>query len=249
MNQIEVCKRCTNREISRTEGILCGLTHQKPTFENECPDYIADEKQISRFQRFEKEHNPKAVQLESVYKNAGTGLPLFAIGLLLTFGKGINQGIGFLILIGGLCILIGLLFLIYAIIGYTAAAGMEDVQQTQTINPILRRKKQLKNAKGIFIFSLCMIPVAYLLAYFYVKINGGVNFNEANFVTMSAFVIILSIVAAIASGIVWAVLKKQPTPENKAVSEIKKNPTQSDFKKAKNIQPTKSSSSDEFEVY
>jgi len=249
MEQLEICKRCNNREISRTEGILCSLTHQKPTFETECPDYKPDEKQISRLKRFEKAHNPKAVQMESVYKNLGTGIPLFVIGLLLTFGKGINRGMGFLILIGAICILIGLLFLIYATIRYSVAVKSDDFQEEEIVNHKLRRKKLMKNAKSIFIFSLLMIPVAYLLAYLYVQVNGGINWDSSNFVSISGFVIILAILAAIASGITWIVLKNQPEPTNETAQKAPKTVAQSDFIKQKNNRTSSSKQSDDLEVY
>lgn len=39
MDKIEVCKKCTNQKFDRDQGIVCGLTGQKPTFEKSCPDY------------------------------------------------------------------------------------------------------------------------------------------------------------------------------------------------------------------
>jgi Na+/melibiose symporter-like transporter len=249
MEELEICKRCKNREISRTEGILCGLTHEKPNFENECPDYSPDEKQIARLKRFEKEHNPKAVQMESVYKNLGTGLPLFVIGLLLTFGKGINQGMGFLILIGALCILIGLLFLIYASIRFSVALKSDDFKEEEKVNHKLRRKKLMKNAKSIFIFSLVMIPVAYLLAFLYIKLNGGIDRGSSNFVSISSLVIILAIISTIASGITWMVLKNQPEPNNEVVQKKKQPLSQSDYIKQKSNRASSTKGSDDLEVY
>lgn len=249
MIELEICKRCKNREISRTEGIICGLTHKKPSFEKECPKFVADEKQISRLKRFEKEHNPKAVLIESVYKNLGTGIPLFVIGLLLTFGKGINRGMLFLVLIGAICLFIGLLFIIYASIRYSAALKTDDFHEAEHVNLKLRRKRWMKNAKSIFIFSLLMIPVAFLLGYLYVKVNGGINWDSSNFVSISGFVIAVSILGAIASGITWLTLKNQPEPSNEVIQKQQKPITQSDYIQQKNARTAQSKESDDLEVY
>jgi hypothetical protein len=36
------CHNCTNRKIDYKEGIICGLTRQKPDFEDECKDFNFD---------------------------------------------------------------------------------------------------------------------------------------------------------------------------------------------------------------
>ncbi len=43
MDKINICKTCTNKKFDRDRGIVCGLTDQKPTFENSCSDYNANE--------------------------------------------------------------------------------------------------------------------------------------------------------------------------------------------------------------
>ncbi|WP_298513406.1 hypothetical protein [uncultured Kordia sp.] len=47
-NQIELCKVCANRKFSSSQGIVCGLTDQKPAFINNCPDYEKDVKEEER---------------------------------------------------------------------------------------------------------------------------------------------------------------------------------------------------------
>lgn len=48
MNQrIEICGTCTQRKFS-DQGIVCGLTMEKPTFELNCPDFIVDERQMAK---------------------------------------------------------------------------------------------------------------------------------------------------------------------------------------------------------
>jgi predicted nucleic acid-binding Zn ribbon protein len=39
MDKIETCKKCSNQKFDRNQGIVCGLTGNKPTFEETCPDY------------------------------------------------------------------------------------------------------------------------------------------------------------------------------------------------------------------
>ena len=43
MNKIELCKKCTKREFDFKQGIVCGLTNEKPDFEDSCPDFDRDE--------------------------------------------------------------------------------------------------------------------------------------------------------------------------------------------------------------
>ncbi|WP_430410162.1 hypothetical protein [Kordia sp.] len=43
--QLEFCKKCVNKSFSSSEGIVCGLTNQKPTFLSQCPDFVKDEKE------------------------------------------------------------------------------------------------------------------------------------------------------------------------------------------------------------
>lgn len=48
MKQIETCKSCSNRKFDSQQGILCSLTEAKPSFEDNCSDFIQDEKIIKR---------------------------------------------------------------------------------------------------------------------------------------------------------------------------------------------------------
>jgi len=40
--QVFFCKQCENRKAS-AQGLICSLTGEKATFENECPDFKKDE--------------------------------------------------------------------------------------------------------------------------------------------------------------------------------------------------------------
>lgn len=41
--QLEYCKKCVNRKMDMKQGLICNLTNEKATFQNECPDYQFDE--------------------------------------------------------------------------------------------------------------------------------------------------------------------------------------------------------------
>jgi hypothetical protein len=43
MNNLETCKKCNKRKFDFQRGIFCGLTNEKPTFENTCPNFEGDE--------------------------------------------------------------------------------------------------------------------------------------------------------------------------------------------------------------
>jgi hypothetical protein len=43
MNKLDFCKKCKKRKLDLKQGIVCGLTNEKPTFEDKCPDFVSDE--------------------------------------------------------------------------------------------------------------------------------------------------------------------------------------------------------------
>ena len=54
---LQLCRNCKNRKFDRATGVVCGLTGSKPTFEGNCPDYVADEAAIEIGREREKELN------------------------------------------------------------------------------------------------------------------------------------------------------------------------------------------------
>lgn len=42
--RLAYCRICLNRKFNLKEGIVCGLTDQKPDFENTCPNFKTDQK-------------------------------------------------------------------------------------------------------------------------------------------------------------------------------------------------------------
>jgi hypothetical protein len=43
MNKLDFCKKCKKRKFDSKLGIVCSLTNEKPTFEDNCPDFESDE--------------------------------------------------------------------------------------------------------------------------------------------------------------------------------------------------------------
>ena len=111
---LDICKICQNRSFSKAQGIVCGLTKEKPNFQDSCPDYLLDEDQKRRESRFNEAHNPKEVRKEAAIKILSGGLPLLAIGLFLTFFP-MPYIVG---IIGIICMLLGLVFSAYGFARY-----------------------------------------------------------------------------------------------------------------------------------
>lgn len=49
--KIKICAKCQNRKMSMKKGIVCGLTGEKPQFEESCETFIVDEKVLLEEQR------------------------------------------------------------------------------------------------------------------------------------------------------------------------------------------------------
>ncbi|MEO9531197.1 MAG: hypothetical protein ABJG68_12265 [Crocinitomicaceae bacterium] len=127
MKQIDHCKKCLNREISRTEGILCGLTHQKPNFGDSCPDYKADVAQIKRLERFEKSVNKSEVAKHDGFKYLSIGIPAFVIGIIISvmYDSIVPKSVFHLFSIIGL--ILGFLFIVFGVLKlYQAYGDFED---------------------------------------------------------------------------------------------------------------------------
>lgn len=43
--QLEYCQVCKNREFDPKQGIICGITKAKATFESTCADFVQDSAQ------------------------------------------------------------------------------------------------------------------------------------------------------------------------------------------------------------
>ena len=74
---IELCKFCKKRSFSMEQGITCGLTGGRPSFEGECLDYELDSEEKERVER-QQEEDLKSAKL--------TGFPAFYIYFALPIG-------------------------------------------------------------------------------------------------------------------------------------------------------------------
>ncbi len=55
-NNLEQCRACQNRKFDPEKGLVCGLTMEKPAFEEEkCPQYLADKVVINKTKEKKKE--------------------------------------------------------------------------------------------------------------------------------------------------------------------------------------------------
>lgn len=44
--KLELCRHCRNRKFDKARGLFCGLTDDKPQFEETCPDYVEDKASV-----------------------------------------------------------------------------------------------------------------------------------------------------------------------------------------------------------
>ncbi len=61
-DKINYCRVCENRKTDYERGIVCGLTDEKPTFEDSCPDFIIDEVNADRLA--DRDSNVKKILAE-----------------------------------------------------------------------------------------------------------------------------------------------------------------------------------------
>jgi len=56
------CKQCQHKKLDTQVGIVCGLTNNKPDFEETCPSYLNDPKETRRMVK----------KAEKLYKTTGS---------------------------------------------------------------------------------------------------------------------------------------------------------------------------------
>jgi hypothetical protein len=90
MNQedrIRICSTCKNRSFTTTEGLVCGKSGAKPTFEATCTDYQEDAAEKERLKNLEKEaKNPEISGLLAffIYWVLPLGIALTVLGFFIT---------------------------------------------------------------------------------------------------------------------------------------------------------------------
>ena len=92
-DKIKVCSTCKNREFNPSCGTVCSLTKEKPSFEDECDNYVADEEQLSKeaskVEVFEEEKNISGWLAFFLWVGVGLGAFISVImGLAQTLGQG-----------------------------------------------------------------------------------------------------------------------------------------------------------------
>ena len=86
--QLAYCKTCQNRKFDMNTGIVCGLTDQKPQFEDKCADYNIDEAEV-KLQLEKQEIQQREEQGGSSYAQAAEQRSPAAnilIGMLMIIG-------------------------------------------------------------------------------------------------------------------------------------------------------------------
>ncbi|AXG69655.1 hypothetical protein KORDIASMS9_01881 [Kordia sp. SMS9] len=68
--KLEFCKTCVNRSFSSANGIVCGLTNEKPNFVLNCPDFEKDIKEEKRIA-----DRKAMLEAEEVYDDNGKSVP------------------------------------------------------------------------------------------------------------------------------------------------------------------------------
>jgi hypothetical protein len=77
LERLAICQYCKNRLEDHATGVVCGLTMQKPDFENECPSYEFDEKMGK------KDEARKELIVENYKKKDGHSISLWSAILLI----------------------------------------------------------------------------------------------------------------------------------------------------------------------
>ena len=77
--KIKICKICKNKSFSDEKGIVCGLTGEKPTFENECPDFNPYQASAS----LQNQNEPDEEELDTILKVVSFCFPI--VGIILYF--------------------------------------------------------------------------------------------------------------------------------------------------------------------
>ncbi len=97
VNYEEYCRRCQHYEYGKHRGVVCGLTHRKPTFQDECENLVIDKEKASEI---EQQESAKKMRKEL----KGWGIALIILGVI------------HLVLAGYLSVVWGVLIIILGIV-------------------------------------------------------------------------------------------------------------------------------------
>ncbi len=84
MNYALTCKRCQHYNFDLQKGILCGLTKEKPSFQNECKDFLLDpNKEKEQIKSPTKKYFSKDAQLPDIKSQLKKwGIALIVLGFI-----------------------------------------------------------------------------------------------------------------------------------------------------------------------
>lgn len=107
MSNIKICQLCKNREFDPKQGIVCSLTAAKPTFVDQCADYIADQAAVQSEVRARSEKQSESINYGGSNGFGGViGGSLAVIGGVAWLIGGIAMGriffYPFILIIGGI---------------------------------------------------------------------------------------------------------------------------------------------------
>ncbi len=88
--RLEICQTCTNRKMDFNRGILCNLSNQKPTFNDNCNEYIEDEEvQLIKNSDMVVEVNDNRYRISEKLEQKLKLEQNLPIGLLVSFSAGL----------------------------------------------------------------------------------------------------------------------------------------------------------------
>ena len=92
-DKIKLCSTCKNREFNPECGTVCSFTKEKPSFDDKCDKYVADEvqlsKEASKAEALEEEKSISGWLAFFLWVGVGLGALISAImGVAQTFGQG-----------------------------------------------------------------------------------------------------------------------------------------------------------------
>lgn len=137
---------CQNRKMSMQKGIVCGLTGEKPQFEENCESYVLDENELEQQkERQELEQQEELSELNNPDENDGT-LP----------GAGWFKTIAILSLLNIFLYFIDISF----VFGLSSTQLLQVAIQTDLINPV------------VGVFGMLFIPAFFYLTWWMTAKKG-----------------------------------------------------------------------------
>lgn len=97
-DKIKVCKICQNSTIHFKEGIICDLTKKKPTFEENCPDFLKDDimansvknsTKVTSIQKYNNSRIVNRVNGQLIAKRSIRLIHLFIDGMIISLIQGL----------------------------------------------------------------------------------------------------------------------------------------------------------------